>query len=250
MKCSKCGKEITGNDKFCMYCGAEIKEPEPARTYQTQYSSTQRVTTQNQSQYTTTPKYEDPSMPSLADGEYKITSYLCSQLKFPKCEGRVTVTNKRLIFHGVGGGFFDNRIVQEVGIQEVRGISSYYGLHIYWGKLIFGIIFTLIGLTAFSAMSNMGSYGGYASASLDSSLFMILVLAVGIYLIVTAFRKAYFLNVYTRAMSAGIEIGNGANTLLGNSAGFSIVGAPNRETNKMMKELGSMVMEIQKYGEM
>ena len=30
-------------------------------------------------------------------------------------------------------------------------------------------------------------------------------------------------------MSAGIEIGNGANTLLGNSAVFSIVGAPNRE---------------------
>lgn len=261
MKCSKCGKEITGNDKFCMYCGAEIKQPEPVKTYQTQYqsqtqqsagqtqynySSTQQTTTQNQSQYTTRPKYEDSSMPSLADGEYKITSYLCSQLKFPKCEGRVTVTNKRLIFHGVGGGFSDNRIVQEVGIQEVRGISSYYGLHIYWGKLIFGIILTLIGFTAFSAMAELSSYG---SSSSDSSLFMVLVLAVGIYLIGTAFRKAYFLNVYTRAMSAGIEIGNGANTLLGNSAVFSIVGAPNRETNKMMKELGSMVMEIQKYNE-
>lgn len=262
MRCSKCGKEITGNDKFCMYCGAEIKQPEPVRTYQTQqqsqpqqsasqtqynYTSTQQTTTQNQSQYTTRPKYEDPSMPSLADGEYKITSYLCSQLKFPKCEGRVTVTNKRLIFHGVGGGFSDNRIVQEVGIQEVRGISSYYGLHIYWGKLIFGIIFTLMGLMVFSAIANRSEYyGNYFS---DSSVFMILILAVGIYLIVTAFRKAYFLNVYTRAMSAGIEIGNGANTLLGNSAVFSIVGAPNRETNKMMKELGSMVMEIQKYAE-
>lgn len=264
MKCSKCGKEITGNDKFCMYCGAEIKQPEPVKTYQTQYqsqpqqsasqtqynySSTQQTTTQNQSQYTARPKYEDPSMPNLADGEYKITSYLCSQLKFPKCEGSVTVTNKRLIFHGVGGGFSDNRIVQEVGIQEVRGISSYYGLHIYWGKLIFGIILTLIGFTAFSAMAELSSYGGYGSSSSDSNLFMVLVLAVGIYLIVTAFRKAYFLNVYTRAMSAGIEIGNGANTLLGNSAVFSIVGAPNRETNKMMKELGSMVMEIQKYNE-
>lgn len=98
-----------------MYCGAEIKQPEPVKTYQTQYqsqpqqsasqtqynySSTQQTTTQNQSQYTARPKYEDPSMPNLADGEYKITSYLCSQLKFPKCEGRVTVTNKRLIFHG------------------------------------------------------------------------------------------------------------------------------------------------------
>lgn len=258
MKCSKCGKEITGNNKFCMYCGAEIKQSESVNTYQsqrqqsttqTQYSSAQQATTQNQTQYTTRPKYEDPSMPNLADGEYKITSYLCSQLKFPKCEGRVTVTNKRLIFHGVGGGFSDNRIVQEVGIQEVRGISSYYGLHIYWGKLIFGIIFTLMGLVGFSAMSDLGSYSGYSSSSPDNSLLIILILAVGVYFVITAFRKAYFLNIYTRAMSAGIEIGNGANTLLGNSAVFSIVGAPNRDTNQMMKELGSMVMEIQMYNQ-
>lgn len=248
MRCSKCGKEITGNDKFCMYCGAEIKQPQPVRTYQTQYQS-QSQQSAAQQQYTTSTKYEDPSMPSLADGEYKIISYLCSQLKFPKCEGRVTVTNKRLIFHGVGGGFSDNRIVQEVGIQEVRGISSYYGLHIYWGKLIFGIIFTLIGLAAFATMSQSYGYSGYGSSSSDGSLLMLLVLAVGVYFVVTAFRKAYFLSVYTRAMSAGIEIGNGANTLLGNSAVFSIVGAPNRETDKMMKELGAMVMEIQKYNE-
>lgn len=250
MKCSKCGKEITGNNKFCMYCGAEIKQSEPVNTYQSQYQSQQQQsTTQNQTQYTTRPKYEDPSMPNLADGEYKITSYLCSQLKFPKCEGRVTVTNKRLIFHGIGEGFSDNRIVQEVGIQEVRGISSYYGLHIYWGKLIFGIIFTLMGLAGFSAMSDLGSYSGYSSPSPDNSLLMILILAVGVYFVITAFRKAYFLNIYTRAMSAGIEIGNGANTLLGNSAVFSIVGAPNRDTNQMMKELGSMVMEIQMYNQ-
>lgn len=244
MKCSKCGKEVTGNNKFCMYCGAEIKQSEPVNTYQSQYQSQQQ-----QSTYTTRTKYEDPSMPNLSDGEYKITSYLCSQLKFPKCEGRVTVTNKRLIFHGVGGGFSDNRIVQEVGIQEVRGISSYYGLHIYWGKLIFGIIFTLMGLVGFSAMSDLGSYSGYSSSSPDNSLLIILILAVGVYFVITAFRKAYFLNIYTRAMSAGIEIGNGANTLLGNSAVFSIVGAPNRDTNQMMKELGSMVMEIQMYNQ-
>lgn len=258
MKCLKCGKEITGNDKYCMYCGAEIKQPEPVRTHQSQqsasqtqynYSSTQQTTTQNQSQYTTTHQYEDPSMPNLADGEYKVTSYLCSQLKYPKCEGRVTVTNKRLIFHGVGGGFSDNRIVQEVGIQEVRGISSYYGLHIYWGKLIFGIIFTLMGLASFGTMSQSYGYGGYGSSSSDSSLLMFLMLAVGVYFVVTSFHKAYFLSVYTRAMSAGIEIGNAANTLVKNAAAFSIVGAPSRETNKMMKELGAMVMEIQKYNE-
>ena len=152
-------------------------------------------------------------MPNLSDDEYEIASYLCSRLKFPKCEGRVTVTNKRLVFHGAGRSFLNNRIVQEVEIQEVRGISSYYG----------------------------------GSSSSDPLMF--LVLAVGIYLIVSAFRKAYFLTVYTRAMSAGIEIGNGANTLVGNSAAFAIVGEPNRETDKMMKELGALVMEIQRYGE-
>lgn len=230
MKCSNCGKEITGNDKFCMYCGAEIKN----------------TISQNQTQYTA-PKYKDPSMPNLSDDEYEIASYLCSRLKFPKCEGRVTVTNKRLVFHGAGRSFFNNRIVQEVEIREVRGISSYYGLNIYWGKLFFGILLTLMGIGMFSTMSQ--SYSYYGGSSSNSDLLMFLVLAVGIYLIVSAFRKAYFLTVYTRAMSAGIEIGNGANTLVGNSAAFAIVGEPNRETDKMMKELGALVMEIQKYGE-
>lgn len=229
MKCSNCGKEITGNDKFCMYCGAEIKN----------------TISQNQTQYTE-PKHKDPSMPNLSDDEYEIASYLCSRLKFPKCEGRVTVTNKRLVFHGAGRSFFNNRIVQEVEIQEVRGLSSYYGLNIYWGKLFFGILLTLMGIGMFSTMSQSYSYYGGSSSS-DPLMF--LVLAVGIYLIVSAFRKAYFLTVYTRAMSAGIEIGNGANTLVGNSAAFAIVGEPNRETDKMMKELGALVMEIQKYGE-
>lgn len=230
MKCSNCGKEITGNDKFCMYCGAEIKN----------------TISQNQTQYTE-PKHKDPSMPNLSDDEYEIASYLCSRLKFPKCEGRVTVTNKRLVFHGAGRSFFNNRIVQEVEIQEVRGLSSYYGLNIYWGKLFFGILLTLMGIGMFSTMSQ--SYSYYGGSSSSSNPFMFFALAVGIYLIVSAFRKAYFLTVYTRAMSAGIEIGNGANTLVGNSAAFAIVGEPNRETDKMMKELGALVMEIQKYGE-
>lgn len=248
MKCAKCGNEITGDDKFCMYCGAEVKRSEPVNSYQQQQTRTQTSTAQNQ--YTTTPRtqYEDPSMPTLSDGEYKITSYLCSELKFPKCEGRMTVTNKRLIFHGVGGGFSDNRIVQEVGIKEVRGISSYYGLHIYWGKLILGILLILIGFSGINMMSQLYGYGD-SFINNKEGIYMLVVMLVGIYLVITAFRKAYFLNVYTRAMSAGIEIGNGANTLVGNSAVFSIVGAPSRETNKMMKELGSMVMEIQKYDE-
>lgn len=58
MKCLKCGKEITGNDKYCMYCGAEIKQPESVRTYQTQYQSRPQQST-TQQQYTTSLKYEE-----------------------------------------------------------------------------------------------------------------------------------------------------------------------------------------------
>lgn len=235
MLCKNCGNQITSQDKFCMHCGAKIPEfqqaPEPFRDPVSQTSF-------NAGNY---------SLPTLADGEKIVKKYFCSSLDFPKCEGHIAVTNRRVIFHGQGDN--SNRIVQEVDIQEVKGVSSYFGTNYNWKRIIIGSIITLLSLVLLSNSSSGYSYGIEPSFGM-SNFIEILAIIIGIYIIISGIKKIFVLKVLASSCSPAIFIGETPTSSVGNSAMFAIIGQPTSQTNQMMAELGALIIDLQTLGDL
>lgn len=80
-------------------------------------------------------------------GEHVVRTYECTQLKrwfSPPAKGYLTVTNKRIIFHSSGSSLTGKSLmISELPIDDVAGLSVYYGQSI---SLLHIVFFSLIGL--------------------------------------------------------------------------------------------------------
>lgn len=168
----------------------------------------------------------------LSDGEQIVKSYCCAKMVTPKCDGYLTVTNKRILFEGRGGA---SRITQEAWIEGVSGINAFYGWDIHILRLIIGIIAAIVGLTMFK------ENGGLAFA----------LLIVGALLIYSALLKCFKMEIHTGNFTAsGISLGSSPTSSLGNTALYTLVGRPTKDTDQMMNELGAMVKDLQTMGDL
>lgn len=167
----------------------------------------------------------------LADNEEVVRQYQCSNIKQPaSCIGYMTVTTKRILFEGRSAG---SRIAKEVVLDSVSGLDCAYGTNINLRRLIIGIIIALLGL--------VGRW---------NSMFQVVIILVGIYLIITSFRKTFMLSIYSsKTSSSPISIGEGIRSLLGNEAAYTLVSEPTPDTDRMLNELGAMVQDLQTLGD-
>lgn len=167
----------------------------------------------------------------LSESEEVVRQYQCSNIKQPAaCTGYLTVTTKRVLFEGRSSG---SRIAKEVVLDSVSGLDCAYGTNIHLLRLIVGIIVALVGLT--------GKF---------NTMMKVIIIAVGVYLIVTSFRKTFMLKIYSsKASSSPISIGEGIRTLLGNEAMYTLVSEPTPDTDRMLNELGAMVQDLQTLGD-
>lgn len=173
----------------------------------------------------------------LREGELPVRTYFCSHLKFPSCQGYLSVTNLRVLFHGYGG---NSRIVDEVPLDAVSGISTFYGGNILFVRVIMGLVLLIAGFL----LMNMNSYWTMAAGSI--------VIVSGFVVISTAYRKAFILKIYSsKASATPIHIGEGGNGgIVNNSALFAVTATPTDETDKMMLELGAMISDLQTGGDL
>jgi hypothetical protein len=182
----------------------------------------------------------------LAEEEKILKSYHASHIKFPSCEGYLTVTNKRLIFRGDGGG--DSFVMDEVKIDSVSGFSSFCGTRFIMPLLILGTIFLLYGLSGLSELRNR--YGG------GPSTMTLFAIVAGVALLFFSHRAVFMLKVFSaQAHGGAIEIGEGLSSagplsvLTGSSAVYSLIGRPTDETRTMLNELGAIVRDLQTLDE-
>ncbi len=243
--CMNCGKMIPDNEPYCQNCGTKNQEykasPQPKPEQTPPPSSPQPKWTPPQ------PGSSGGSQPSAvamerteyASGEQVVRSYHCTSLKSPSCEGFLTVTNKRVIFHGVGGS---SRINQECWLDGVSGIDSYYGKNTDKGKIIRGIIVAVFGLLVLMTGANIGG---------TAMLVGLGILAIGAYMIFNASQSCFVLEIYSsKASGKSISLGNGPAGLTGgNTALYTLTGLPTSETDKMLDEIGAMVLDLQTLGD-
>jgi len=176
----------------------------------------------------------------LSDNEEVVKIYHCSEMNRPKVSGYLTVTNKRVIFHGYGKG---SRIVDETQVSSISGISTFYGGYIDFTLLKFALIGLIIGLI----MCSLTTIPYVGIPVLIGYPVGLLLIGCAIIFGMSCRRKAFFLNVYASQSSPAISVGEGG-TLGGNNAVFSLIASPTDETDLMMLELGALISDIQTQG--
>ena len=172
---------------------------------------------------------------SLSDKEVVVRTYTCSESAFPKCVCNLTVTNRRVIYHGrINNG----RIIDAVPLDSVTAISSFYVNNISYGMLIVGALFALLGIAAL--VQGWGLIIG------------LVALVVGGGLAYFAFQKRTFLlKVFSSSASnCPIEAtSSGSASAANKMATISFAAKPTNETESMLCELGAMITDLQTMGD-
>jgi len=189
------------------------------------------------------------------NNERLVKSYHCTRWSFPKANGHLSITTERVIFHGAtkpaANNQPTNRIVQEVEVKSISGLSCFYGTKINWIWLLLGLVVSVSGLigmvSSLGIVDKMDRVGYHPPEMLVPAIFGILLgtaaLFGGVLIIaLLAFGKAFFLNIYS-SQSAGAPISLG-NADRANHVLLSLCGQPTTSTDFMMKELGALITDL------
>jgi len=185
----------------------------------------------------------------LSPDEKVVKLYHCTKLFFPACDGFLSVTNKRVMFCGVSGDTkkskFSSRIVNEVKLDSISGISSFYGGNL---NLLMAIVGALM-VIAMVAMIVESTSGRYFDGVMFGLSFLVGI--IGAWLLKFCYRRTFFLKIFSsQATGAPISIGEGAGSIGGKNALMAITGAPTTQTDKMMRELGALIHDLQTKGDL
>jgi hypothetical protein len=184
---------------------------------------------------------------ALAEEEKILKNYHALRLRFPPCEGYLTVTNKRLIFRGDGGG--NSFVMNEVKIDSVSGFASFCGARYIAILSVLGLLCLLYGLSGFLGLGNR-----YGNSSLGAMRWAAII--GGVVMLYFSRREVFSLKVFSSQAQGGpIEIGEGLSNagplsvMTGSSAVYSLIGGPTDETRPMLYELGAIVRDLQTLDE-
>ncbi|MCI6488076.1 MAG: hypothetical protein SPI09_00255 [Candidatus Limivicinus sp.] len=161
-------------------------------------------------------------------------SYNCANVRFPRCNGYLTVTNKRVIFHASAA---TSNINKEVQLESVSGLDCYTGTNINF----FGILVALAVFVGSIALANEVRGGG-------KYLIIGILIAAGIAFL--SVQKTYFLKVFSsKANNSPISLGAGVRSLAGNESLYTLRCRATNETTAMVMELGALISDLQTLGD-
>ena len=232
MFCGSCGNKISEQTEFCPACGArnELYRRPTGGGIENELNKRRE---EYMSAYTRDNRSE--SMPVLSEGEQVVKSYNCANVRFPRCNGYLTVTNKRVIFHASAA---TSNINKEVQLESVSGLDCYTGTNINF----FGILIALAEFLGSIVMANATYRGGGKYVFIG-----LLIAAVITYL---SIQKTYFLKVFSsKANNSPISLGAGVRNLAGNEALYTLRCRATNETTAMVMELGALISDLQTLGD-
>jgi hypothetical protein len=215
----------------------------------------------------------DVSITKASKTEILVKSYRCAEMVFPRCAGYLAVTNKRVIFHGLAleasvldkalsalqkalgakraGAKCESRIVTEIDVSSVSGVSSYYGHRTNLMMLALGLLLIIVPVSVAAVMYRVTMMWGTDLVPFAVSAVAALFLAVlGITLLCFCRRSVFFLEIFSsQASGAPIAIGEGYGNLSGAKPLFALSGRPTEETDRMITELGAVISDLKEMGD-
>ena len=238
-----CGSPLVAGEKFCVRCGLPASSGasyQPAASG-TSYDSgrhqpispSQGSEVFNDAVGNAKMAYEislsQPPLPALSEGEQVVRSYHCIKkgLIF-QANGYLTATNRRILFQGHS---MFTKANTEVPLDAVSVINS--------GVVKFSFLHILIALSFFVSTYIYGR---------DVAWMGIGLFFAGVVFIVLAFWPRCSLSIKVSNNSGPPPVL--LNALLRNKSSFELKGRPGRDTFIMMRELGAMIIDLQKLGDL
>jgi uncharacterized membrane protein len=175
----------------------------------------------------------------LSKGESLIKDYFVFKAKYPqKIEGHVAVTNKRVVLYGVNPNAEKSRLINEVNVNQVKGVDVFISPTSLKYKMIWqcvGFVFMLLGIALpvlASASSETGEPGPVAALG-------VIIIWIGIFLIIiSTFRKMFWINIKTTGMDGIITSGSKHG---GHIGGIKI----GPDGLQFAQEIGALVLNVQ-----
>ena len=230
--CKNCGFQIPDSSKFCPGCGAK-KELFSVNTETVVTKAEDYVRTKTDDYIKAANEGPEKSMPKLSNAEQLVKRYECAQVKHPRCKAYLSVTNKRVIFHGSSSS---SVICKEVNLESVSGLDCFRGMDVKIGMIILGLLMAIGGLIATGEVYNVFP--------------CLVIIALGVLLVVNGFKKTYVLSVFSnKANGSPISVGAGARGLVGNAALYTLTCYATTDTALMIKDLGALVLDLQTMGD-
>lgn len=277
-KCDRCGAELEEGAVFCSSCGAPVKKTAASRQSfrdlektvkkgakafsETTYKAAQNVadaaqTVAGAAQDAAKKHYYGVNTADrcrsviLSENEVIVKSYHCASMTRPKCDGYLTVTNKRVLFQGSGD---NSRINQETYLDGISGVDSFYGMDIKLKRAIISVIIAVIGvilLVTGLRIRSVLSYYTSSSSGTGTALFGLLLGVAGVLLFLSSLQHCFMMTISTsKKAGVGVSLGSSPSNLLGNSALYTLVSRPTSDTDKMINELGAVIMDLQTMGDL
>ncbi|MBX2925148.1 MAG: hypothetical protein KF746_23305 [Chitinophagaceae bacterium] len=185
------------------------------------------------------------------EGEVSIKSYQCTQFNSRlfglKADGHLEVTNKRLLFQALGKGMSGWSVLHnEVAIGDVSDIKIYKGNS-------FNILMFIIGISILLVLSIAvsGRLSPFSDPSTLQTLLALAVLGGGGYFLWNRCKKESFsLVINTKGGSGNVVYIAGLSPFGGGTsiAKKALEGLPSRDSEILFKEIGAVVLDIQKMG--
>ena len=184
---------------------------------------------------------------ALAQGETVVRSYkIGAYSKFFGLSGKGTaqmlITNRRVISkqdmrQGSGSASF----VEEIALNEVSGVKTYYGRTLDVGRLLIAIAAVIVAV--------MGVVG---TAQTGEAAMLLMTLAgalVMVWMIFTMKKTRYLFTIYTRASSSAMAMSaKMRGKLLRGTNGIVFEYEPTKEAMTMMNEMGACIMDLKTRG--
>jgi hypothetical protein len=271
MNCKRCGALIIQDSIYCEGCGAPV-DPDGVTADEPGAPAGESVPPPRAGTFPTSPATSTatakpldvlPGSPvRLANGERLRQTYEAVRLRNRrKGTGTLYVTDARVVFYAwaVGRGIQQrSELVQEVYLQDIRGLMSYVTRQLSTVLVILAFWFGLATLATLAALA------------LPLTLLFAILTVVCVVLLFTPFGQHGFAGVvlHTRHVSEGaVRFGHPPNPLSGlvafllspmllvlhlfmrsYTAFDVIVGEPGNDSNTIIAELGALIMDLQSRG--
>ena len=189
------------------------------------------------------------SVITLTENETPIKTYHCTSLKslMMKCEGYITVTNKRIVLHAHSSSSTGNAmLISEAPIETVSGITSYIGN----GYSVWMAVLTF--LFGLGTLSQLGSIFQGSDLNFQSLTFALVCGAITYYLFNRMRANVFNLQVFTSgANGIPISLGGGLGIgITGQNISKALSAEPAQDSHLLIKELGALVLDLKSLGDM
>lgn len=215
--------------KFCNQCGRPLAEGEICQCRQ----QTGKAAGEKSA----------PDLAALCEKEIPVKQYHICNARSRICrlrqEGKIQVTNKRIIFH-LSGHFWSKKVIShmEFGIDEVTGISVSNRVSFRAWDFLLGLFIGAIVMIIGCMISNpFQTRTGILAAVIVLLIYMVL-------LFLYAMKPSFSILIMTKHVSDEL-------TYIGNRrmAASTIEFLPGEDTDIAVRELGAVILDIQKLGD-